>query len=71
MKVNYKERLIKKADKKLGGYDLSQYEWLMVAEYLDTNYKNNRSGFVDYISDLFFKKHKITLEEYQNLFDLA
>ena len=67
----YKNRLMNKANKKLNGYDLTQYEWLMVSEYIDSNYKNNRSGFLAYLENLFFKECQITLNEYQKLFDLA
>ena len=67
----YKNKLMKKAAKKLNSYDLTQYEYLMVTDYTESNFKNNKDGFIDYISNLFFNKHLIDLNEYQNLFDLA
>ena len=67
----YKDKLMIKASKKLNSYDLTQYEYLMVTEYIESNYKSNRGGFISYLDDLFFKKIEITLNEYQNLFDLA
>ncbi|MBQ8997777.1 MAG: hypothetical protein IJ086_03665 [Clostridium sp.] len=65
----YENKLINRANKKLYSYDITQFEHLIINEFLDTNYKKNKKGFIDYISDLFFKEHRINLKEYQNLFD--
>lgn len=71
MKTNYVERLLKKAEKQLNNGDIYQYDYLMVAGYIDSSYKKNREGYLSYIGNLFFEKCMITLSEYQRLFDLA
>jgi hypothetical protein len=43
----------------------------MANEYIDSNYKDNREGFLSFLENMFFKQLDLTLEEYQNLFDLA
>lgn len=71
MKKTYKERLQLRAEKELSKYNLYQYDYLVVIEYTESSYKDNREGFLSYLENLFFKKHNLTLEEYQRLFDLA
>ena len=70
-KETYKSRLGIKVEEELKNYNLTQYEYLMANEYIDSNYKDNREGFLSYLENMFFKQLDLTLQEYQNLFDLA
>lgn len=71
MRKNYTESLLKRAEKQLNNCELWQWEYFIVTEYIDSSYKKNREGYLSYLENLFFKKHMITLSEYQRLFDLA
>lgn len=70
-KETYKSRLEIKVEKELKNYNLSQYEYLMANKYIDSSYKDNREGFLSYLENMFFKQLNLTLQEYQNLIDLA
>ena len=70
-KETYKSRLGIKVEEELKNYNLTQYEYLMANEYIDSNYKDNREGFLSYLENMFFKQLDLSLQEYQNLFDLA
>ena len=70
-KETYKSRLGIKVEEELKSYNLTQYEYLMANEYIDSSYKDNREGFLSYLENMFFKQLDLTLQEYQNLFDLA
>ena len=70
-KETYKSRLGIKVEEELRSYNLTQYEYLMANEYIDSSYKDNREGFLSYLENMFFKQLDLTLQEYQNLFDLA
>ena len=70
-KETYKSRLEVKVEKELRSYNLTQYEYLMTNEYIDSSYKDNREGFLSFLENMFFKQHDLSLQEYQNLFDLA
>ena len=70
-KETYKSRLGIKVEEELRSYNLTQYEYLMANEYIDSSYKDNREGFLSYLENMFFKQLDLSLQEYQNLFDLA
>ena len=70
-KETYKSRLGIKVEKELKNYNITQYEYLMANEYIDSNYKDNREGFLSFLENMFFKELDLTLQEYQKLFDLA
>lgn len=70
-KETYKSRLEVKVEKELRSYNLTQYEYLMANEYIDSSYKDNREGFLSFLENMFFKQLDLSLQEYQNLFDLA
>ena len=70
-KETYKSRLGIKVEEELKNYNLTQYEYLMANEYIDSSYKDNREGFLSFLENMIFKQLDLTLQEYQNLFDLA
>ena len=70
-KETYKSRLEVKVEKELRSYNLTQYEYLIANEYIDSSYKDNREGFLSFLENMFFKQLNLSLQEYQNLFDLA
>ena len=70
-KETYKSRLEVKVNEELRSYNLTQYEYLMANEYIDSSYKDNREGFLSFLENMFFKQLDLSLQEYQNLFDLA
>ena len=68
--TKYEIRLTNKSEKMLYKGEITQYEYLIINNFIDTNYKKNKDGFISYITDLFFNKLEIDLKEYQNLYDL-
>ena len=69
-KEPYKSRLEIKVKEELRSYNLTQYEYLMANEYIDSSYKDNREGFLSYLENMFFKQHvDLKFSSWYNIFN--
>lgn len=67
----YEKRLIKKANRGMNDYDLSNVEYKIIIDFIEGAYNKNKKGYINYLKYKYFTDCSMTMYEYNNLCSLA